>query len=106
MYVSELIVQLPHSCILPVHKLLSIEEKFKVGAGHQCRNRFICLRRHYEVPDLVRVAAPIYLKFTVRNAPGLYPSGGHIQGLVESTSRERVRRASIGVGMLKRYGLA
>ena len=62
--------------------------------------------RHYEVPDLVRVAAPIYLKFTVRNAPGLYPSGGHIQGLVESTSRERVRRASIGVGMLKRYGLA
>ena len=62
--------------------------------------------RHYEVPDLVRVAAPIYLKFTVRNAPGLYPSGGHIQGLVESTGRERVRRASIGVGMLKRYGLA
>ena len=61
--------------------------------------------RHYEVPDLVRVAAPIYLKFTVRNAPGLYPAGGHIQGLVESTGRERVRRASIGVGMLERYGL-
>ena len=61
--------------------------------------------RHYEVPDLVRVAAPIYLKFTVRNSPGLYPAGGHIQGLVESLSRERVRRASIGIGMLNRYGL-
>jgi len=60
--------------------------------------------RHYEVPDLVRVAAPIYLKFTVRNSPGLYPSGAHIQGLVESTGRERVRRASIGHSMLTRYG--
>ena len=62
--------------------------------------------RHYEVPDLVRVAAPIYLKFTVRNSPGLYPAGGHIQGVVEATARERVRRASIGIGMLNRYGLA
>lgn len=60
--------------------------------------------RHYEVPDLVRVGAPIYLKFTVRNSPGLYPAGGHIQGLVESTARERVRRATIGHSMLVRYG--
>jgi hypothetical protein len=60
--------------------------------------------RHYEVPDLVRVAAPIYLKFTVRNSPGLYPSGTHIQGVVESTARERVRRAAIGYSMLTRYG--
>jgi Peptidase family U32 len=61
--------------------------------------------RHYEVPDLVRIAAPIYIKFTLRNSPGLYPAGGHIQGLVESTARERVRRAAIGVSMLTRYGL-
>ena len=60
--------------------------------------------RHYEVPDLVRVAAPIYLKFTVRNSPGLYPSETHIQGVVESTARERVRRAAIGYSMLTRYG--
>lgn len=60
--------------------------------------------RHYEVPDLVRVAAPIYLKFTLRNSPGLYPAGGHIQGVIESTARERVRRATIGVSMLTRYG--
>ena len=61
--------------------------------------------RHYEVPDLVRVAAPVYLKFTVRNSPGLYPSGAHIQGLVESTARERVRRAALAKGILDRYGL-
>lgn len=60
--------------------------------------------RHYEVPDLVRVAAPIYLKFTVRNSPGLYPAGGHIQSVIESTGRERVRRAVIGRSMLARYG--
>lgn len=60
--------------------------------------------RHYESPDLVRVAAPIYLKFTVRNSPGLYPSGAHIQGVVESTARERVRRAAISKGILDRYG--
>jgi hypothetical protein len=59
--------------------------------------------RHYEVPELVRVAAPIYLKFGLRNAPPLYPSGQHIEGLVVSLSRERVRRAAIALGILRRY---
>ena len=61
--------------------------------------------RYYEVPDLVRVAAPVHLKFTVRNAPGLYPAGRQLQGTVEATARERVRRASIAIAMLDRYGL-
>lgn len=59
--------------------------------------------RYYEIADLVRVAAPIYLKFGVRNAPGLYPSGQHLESTVVSLSRERVRRAAIGMAMLKRY---
>jgi hypothetical protein len=59
--------------------------------------------RHYEIPDLVRVAAPIYLKFGLRNAPGIYPSGHHLENTVLALSRERVRRAAIGLGMLKRY---
>jgi hypothetical protein len=59
--------------------------------------------RYYEIADLVRVAAPIYLKFGVRNAPGLYPSGQHIESTVVSLSRERVRRAAIGMAILKRY---
>jgi hypothetical protein len=60
--------------------------------------------RHFEVPELVRVAAPVHLKFTVRNAPGIYPSGGHLEATVLSTARERVRRAQIGLAMLARYG--
>lgn len=59
--------------------------------------------RYYEVPDLVRVAAPIHLKFTVRNAPGIYPSGRHLEPVAVATARERVRRASIGRAMLRRY---
>ncbi|NED97780.1 hypothetical protein G1H11_20995 [Phytoactinopolyspora alkaliphila] len=59
--------------------------------------------RHYELPEIVRVASPVYVKFTVRNAPNLYPSGGHLRRLALDTARERVRRAAIGLAMLKRY---
>ena len=51
----------------------------------------------------MRVAAPVYLKFTVRNSPNLYPSGGHLRGLAVDTARERVRRAEIGLAILDRY---
>ncbi len=59
--------------------------------------------RYYDIPEIVRVASPVYLKFTVRNSPGLYPSGGHLRGLALETARERVRRAEIGISMLTRY---
>ena len=59
--------------------------------------------RHYEIPELVRVAAPIYLKFGLRNSPGLYPSGQHLEATVLALSRERVRRAGLGLGILRRY---
>lgn len=59
--------------------------------------------RHYEVAELVRVAAPVHLKFTVRNAPGIYPSGEHLAQVAEATARERVRRAEIGLAILDRY---
>jgi hypothetical protein len=59
--------------------------------------------RYYEVPELVRVAAPVHLKFTVRNAPGLYPSGEHLAGLAVASARERVRRAAIGIALLHRH---
>jgi len=59
--------------------------------------------RHYETAALVRVAAPIYLKYGLRNSPGLYPSGHHIEGTVIALSRERVRRAEIGLALLRRH---
>jgi hypothetical protein len=59
--------------------------------------------RHYEIGELVRVVAPIYLKFGLRNAPDVYPSGTHLEDTVVKLSRERVRRAEIGLDHLRRY---
>jgi len=60
------------------------------------------IMRYYEIPEIVRVAAPVHLKFAVRNSPGVYPSGGHLQSQVELLSRERVRRAALGLALLER----
>lgn len=59
--------------------------------------------RHYETAGLVRVAAPIYLKYGLRNSPGLYPSGQHLENTVVALSRERVRRAAISLALLARH---
>jgi len=59
--------------------------------------------RHYEIPELVRVAAPVHLKFGLRNAPGIYPSGKHLEAAAVAQSRERVRRARLGLDILRRY---
>jgi hypothetical protein len=59
--------------------------------------------RHYEIGELTRIVAPIYLKFGLRNAPDVYPSGTHLENTVVALSRERVRRAEIGLAHLERY---
>lgn len=61
--------------------------------------------RYHEIAQLVTVAAPLHLKFGLRNAPGVYPSGGHLAGAVVAATRERVRRAAIGLEALARAGL-
>jgi Peptidase family U32 len=58
--------------------------------------------RLYEVPEIVRVAAPVYVKFGLRNAPDVYPSGSHLEATVVALSRERVRRARLGLELLER----
>jgi hypothetical protein len=51
--------------------------------------------RYYEVPHMVRAAAPMYVKLGVRNSPGIYPTGMHIEDLAVRLGRERVRRAEL-----------
>jgi hypothetical protein len=60
--------------------------------------------RHHEIPELVRVCAPVYLKFGLRNAPDVYPAGTHLEQLVVALGRERVRRARLGLDRLARSG--
>jgi hypothetical protein len=62
--------------------------------------------RLYELPELIRVAAPVYVKFGLRNAPNLYPSGTHLEQTAVALSRERVRRARLAMEMLERAGIA
>src|ERR671916_282358 len=58
--------------------------------------------RHYEIPDLVKVASPVFVKFGLRNAPNIYPSGTHLEATAVALGRERVRRGRIGQEMLGR----
>ncbi|MBY0223178.1 U32 family peptidase [Sporosarcina aquimarina] len=59
--------------------------------------------RYYEIPEIIRVLAPVYIKFGLRNHPDVYPSGQQFENLNNSLVKERVRRASIGIQMIERY---
>jgi hypothetical protein len=62
--------------------------------------------RHHEIPELIRVASPVYVKFGLRNAPDVYPAGSHLEATTIALSRERVRRARLGLELLARSGRA
>lgn len=57
--------------------------------------------RFYEVPDMIRAAAPMYVKLGLRNAPNIYPSGLHVAELAVKLGRERVRRAELVLRLLR-----
>jgi hypothetical protein len=60
--------------------------------------------RLYELPELIRVAAPVYVKLGLRNAPNIYPAGTHLEETAIALSRERVRRAQLALELLDRSG--
>jgi hypothetical protein len=57
--------------------------------------------RFYEVPDMIRAAAPMYVKLGVRNAPNIYPAGLHLADTAVTLARERVRRAELVLRLLR-----
>jgi len=56
--------------------------------------------RFYDVPEIVQLAAPVYVKLGLRNAPNIYPSGLHLEELAVKLGRERVRRAELVLRLL------
>jgi hypothetical protein len=56
--------------------------------------------RFYDAPEIVRLAAPVYVKLGLRNAPNIYPSGLHLEDLAVKLGRERVRRAELVLRLL------
>jgi hypothetical protein len=61
--------------------------------------------RGQESADLITVAAPMYLKFGLRNSRPLYPSGVHLEGDAVAIAREKVHRARVALEWIARSGL-
>jgi hypothetical protein len=59
--------------------------------------------RYYEIPQLIRVAAPVYVKLGLRNSPNIYPTGVHLETTAINMARERVHRAAIALDMIRRF---
>jgi hypothetical protein len=58
--------------------------------------------RGQEAADLVAAAAPMYVKFGLRNARPLYPSGLHIVADAMAIAREKVHRAGVALEWMRR----
>ncbi|MFE8698439.1 U32 family peptidase [Cytobacillus sp. FJAT-53684] len=59
--------------------------------------------RYYEIPEIIRVLAPVYIKFGLRNHPDVYPSGKHLESTNIELCKERVHRAALGIEIIERY---
>jgi hypothetical protein len=57
--------------------------------------------RFYEVPEMIRATAPLYVKLGIRNAPNIYPAGLHLEEVAVKLGRERVRRAELVLRLLR-----
>ncbi|MEU1147382.1 hypothetical protein ACFYO9_10075 [Streptomyces sp. NPDC005863] len=60
--------------------------------------------RMYEVAELIRRGAPLYVKFGLSKSPGIYPYGAHLREHALATARERVRRGRLALDLLARHG--
>lgn len=60
------------------------------------------IMRGHEIADFVTVGAPLYVKFGLSNAPGLYPSGRQVLDIGVASAREKVRRAAIALEWMRR----
>ncbi|GAA1000316.1 hypothetical protein GCM10009555_103060 [Acrocarpospora macrocephala] len=58
--------------------------------------------RYHDLPEIVRIGAPVHLKFGLRNAPAFYPAGEHLAAVVASSAKARVARARAGLEHLWR----
>src|ERR671938_1866896 len=54
--------------------------------------------RYHDLPEIVRVAAPVYAQLTRQDAPNNHPSGGHLTSVRLPPGAGRGRPARIGLG--------
>ncbi len=58
--------------------------------------------RGHEAADLITAAAPMYVKFGLRNSLPLYPSGAHLVDTAAAIAREKVHRAAVTLEWISR----
>src|SRR5437867_1791738 len=87
-------------------QLVAVLEDVRRAAAHGIRSVLIQnlggFVRFHEIADIVRVGAPVYLKFGLRGTTDPYPAGSHLEATLVAMSRERVRRARLGLDLLER----
>lgn len=86
-------------------KLVSIRQSIDIPLDVyvEVPDNFGGFLRYYEIPEIIRVLSPVYIKFGLRNHPDVYPSGKQWEATNISLAQERVRRAAIGVEMINKY---
>jgi len=62
--------------------------------------------RSHEAAELINVAAPMYIKFGLRNSRPLYPSGEHLVDEAAAIAREKVHRAAVALEWIARSGVS
>jgi hypothetical protein len=58
--------------------------------------------RHFETPDFIRFAAPIYIKLGLRNSTDIYPYGKQLESVALNLTQERVRRSKLVYDLIQR----
>ncbi|MED4074478.1 U32 family peptidase [Priestia endophytica] len=90
---------------LTLAKLASIRQSIDIPIDLyvEVPDNFGGFLRYYEIPEIIRVLAPVYIKFGLRNHPDVYPSGKQWETTNISLVQERVHRAALGIQMIERY---
>jgi len=61
--------------------------------------------RGHEAAELISAAAPMYVKFGLRNSRPLYPSGEHLVADAAAIATEKVHRAAVALEWIGRSGI-
>jgi hypothetical protein len=95
-------INLPTDLTLPQIAAIRAAIDLPLDIYVECPDNLGGFVRFNEIADIVRVAAPVYLKFGLRGTSDPYPAGGHVEAMLVALSRERVRRAQLGLDQIER----
>lgn len=92
---------------LPLEALAAIRQAISVPVDQyiEAPRTFGGSMRLYDIPDIVRIASPVNLKFGLSTEELTDPVGLHTQHIAILQIQERIRLASLGMEILSKEGL-